>query len=51
MSWGGYIPGDMIRSVVEEGKLEEFLDTFYGEGYSKGVQSEENEAEGESQDV
>lgn len=48
---GEYIMGSMISNVVEDGKLEEFLDTFYGEEYSKGVQSEENEVEGESQDV
>lgn len=48
MSWGGYIPGDMIRAVVEEGKLDEFLDTFYGRDYSEEM--EDGEWEGEETD-
>jgi len=50
MSWGGYIPGDMIRSVIEEGKLEEFLDTFYGVGQNEEVQTQDT-TEGEVEDV
>lgn len=50
MSWGGYIPGDMIRKMVEEEKLEEFLDTFYGRGHNEEVQQEEP-TKGETQDA
>lgn len=50
MSWGGYIPGDMIRSMVEEGKLEEFLDTFYGREHTEEVQQEDT-TEGQVEDV